>query len=49
MLVVISFSSSAATTAVERQFCVSAANCCYMGAWRYVSNAFTGNGEMMIE
>jgi hypothetical protein len=51
MLVVISSSSSAAaaTTVVECQFCVSTANCCYMGTWHYVSNAFTGNSETIIE
>jgi hypothetical protein len=50
VLVLISSSySSSATAAAERRFCVSAANCCYMGAWRYVRNGFTGNSETMIE
>jgi len=53
VLVVVSFSSSAAaavaTTAVKCLFCVSTANCCYIGPWRYVSNAFTGNSVAIIE
>jgi hypothetical protein len=54
LLVVISSSSSsaaaaAAITAVKCLFCVLTANCCYIGPWRYVSNAFTGNSEMIIE
>jgi hypothetical protein len=54
VLVVIYFSSSSAaaavaTTAVKWLFCVSTANCCYVGPWRYVCNAFTGNSEVIIE
>ena len=56
VLVVISSSSSSSssaaattTTAVKCLFCVSTANCCYIGPWHYVSNAFTGNSEMIIE
>jgi hypothetical protein len=53
VLAVISFSSSAAaavaTTAVKYLFCVSTANCCYVGPWRCVRNAFTGNSEAIIE
>ena len=47
MLVVIS--SSSATATVKCLFCVSTVNCCYMGPWSYVSNAFTGNSQMIIE
>jgi hypothetical protein len=51
VLVVISSSSStvASTTAVKCLFCVATANCCYIGPWCYVSNAFTGNSETIIE
>ena len=47
MLVVIS--SSSATATVKCLFCVSTVNCCYMGPWSYISNAFTGNSQMIIE
>jgi len=49
VLVVISSSAGAATTAVKCLFCVSTANCCYTGPWHYVSNVFTGNSETVIE
>jgi hypothetical protein len=48
-LVVISSAADAATTAAKCLFCVATANCCYLGPWRYVSNAFTGNSETVIE
>ena len=49
LVVISSSSSSSAATAVKCLFCVSTANCCCIGRWRYVSNASTGNSETKIE